>query len=50
MCIRDRVTAVLMGLLIVFAFWLATRKATAGVPGKWQAFVEILLELSLIHI
>ena len=38
------VTAVLMGLLIVFAFWLATRKATAGVPGKWQAFVEIVLE------
>ena len=28
------VTAVLMGLLIVFAFWLATRKATAGVPGR----------------
>lgn len=38
------VTAVLMGLLIVFEFWLATRKATAGVPGKWQAFVEIMLE------
>ena len=38
------VTAVLMGLLIVFTFWLATRKATAGVPGKWQAFVEIMLE------
>ena len=38
------VTAVLMGLLMVFAFWLATRKATAGVPGKWQAFVEICLE------
>ena len=38
------ITSVLMGLLIVFAFWLATRKATAGVPGKWQAFVEILLE------
>src|SRR5574343_622460 len=38
------VTSVLMGLLIVFAFWLATRKATSGVPGKWQAFVEICLE------
>ena len=38
------VTSVLMGLLIVFAFWLATRKATSGVPGKWQAFVEIGLE------
>ncbi len=38
------ITSVLMGLVIVVAFWLATRKATAGVPGKWQAFVEILLE------
>ncbi|MCW4454472.1 F0F1 ATP synthase subunit A [Flavobacterium sp. MXW15] len=38
------VTSVLMGLVMVFAFWLATRKATAGVPGKWQAFVEICLE------
>ncbi|MFT4179911.1 MAG: F0F1 ATP synthase subunit A [Thermomonas sp.] len=38
------VTAVLMGLFMVFLFWLATRKATAGVPGKWQAFVEIMLE------
>jgi len=38
------VTAVLMGLLIVFAFWMATRRPTAGVPGKWQAFVEIMLE------
>lgn len=38
------ITAVLLGLVMVFAFWLATRKATAGVPGKWQAFVEIVLE------
>lgn len=38
------ITAVLMGMLIVFAFWAATRKATSGVPGKWQAFVEICLE------
>lgn len=38
------VTSLLMGLLIVVGFWAATRKATAGVPGKWQAFVEILLE------
>ncbi|WP_043083010.1 FoF1 ATP synthase subunit a, partial [Xanthomonas sp. SHU 308] len=38
------VMSLLMGLLMVFGFWLATRKATAGVPGKWQAFVEILLE------
>jgi len=38
------ITALLMGGLMVFMFWLATRKATAGVPGKWQAFVEICLE------
>ncbi|NYZ63542.1 F0F1 ATP synthase subunit A [Luteimonas deserti] len=38
------ITAVLMGGLMVLMFWLATRKATAGVPGKWQAFVEICLE------
>jgi F-type H+-transporting ATPase subunit a len=37
-------TSIVVGLLMVFAFWLATRKATAGVPGKWQAFVEIVLE------
>ncbi len=34
----------LTGLVMVFGFWLATRKATSGVPGKWQAFVEICLE------
>ncbi|MCD9126902.1 F0F1 ATP synthase subunit A [Luteimonas fraxinea] len=38
------ITALLMGGLMVFAFWMAIRKATAGVPGKWQAFVEICLE------
>lgn len=38
------ITAVLMGLFMVFLFWLAVRKPTAGVPGKWQAFVEICLE------
>ncbi len=38
------VMAVLMGLVLVFMFWVAVRKPTAGVPGKWQAFVEICLE------
>ena len=38
------VTSLLMGLLMVGMFWVATRRSTAGVPGKWQAFVEILLE------
>jgi F-type H+-transporting ATPase subunit a len=38
------VMSLLMGGLMVFMFWMATRRATAGVPGKWQAFVEICLE------
>lgn len=38
------VMSLLMGGLMVFMFWMATRRATAGVPGKWQAFVEIMLE------
>ena len=33
-----------MGLLVVFLLWLGDRRATAGVPGKMQAFVEILVE------
>jgi F-type H+-transporting ATPase subunit a len=33
-----------LGLIMCLGFWVATRKATAGVPGKWQAFVEIVLE------
>ena len=38
------VSSVVMGLFMVFIFWLATRRPTAGVPGKWQALVEIMLE------
>ena len=38
------VSSLAMGLLITFLFWAGTRRATAGVPGKWQAFVEIMLE------
>jgi len=37
-------TSALLGLVMCFSFWLATRRATAGVPGRWQAFVEIVLE------
>jgi F-type H+-transporting ATPase subunit a len=37
-------TSLVVGLGMVFAFWRATRKATAGVPGRWQAFVEIVLD------
>jgi F-type H+-transporting ATPase subunit a len=36
--------SVLTGLLALGLFWLAARKATAGVPGKGQAFVEMVVE------
>lgn len=36
--------SLVLGGIMYLMFWAATRKATAGVPGKWQAFVEILLE------
>ncbi len=44
-----------LGLLAVFLLWLGARAATSGVPGRWQAAVEMLYELvdnqakSVIH-
>ncbi len=38
------VMSVLLGLLTLALFHSAARKATAGVPGKWQAFVEMVVE------
>src|SRR6185503_8870841 len=32
------------GLLFVGSFWIAARKATTGVPGKFQNFVEGMVE------
>ena len=41
----DSVTVSLaLGAMFCLWFWLKARKATAGVPGKGQAFVEIVLE------
>jgi len=37
-------TSFVLGILFAGAFWLAARKATAGVPGPWQNFVEMVLE------
>jgi F-type H+-transporting ATPase subunit a len=41
--------SVIVGLLVgglgLFFFWLAARKATSGVPGRWQAAVEIMIEM-----
>ena len=39
------VVNVLLGALICFVLWLAARKAHAGVPGRFQAAVEILVEM-----
>lgn len=34
----------LVGILGLWLLWLAARKATAGVPGRWQAAIELLIE------
>lgn len=39
------VFSVLMGLLGVWLLWLGARRATSGVPGRFQAAVEILVEM-----
>jgi len=37
--------ALLVGAIGCFVLWLAARKATSGVPGRFQAAVEILVEM-----
>ena len=37
--------ALVIGAIGCFVLWLAARKATAGVPGRFQAAVEILVEM-----
>ncbi|HVE52375.1 MAG TPA: F0F1 ATP synthase subunit A [Ramlibacter sp.] len=37
--------AILLGVLGCFFLWKAARKATSGVPGRFQAAVEILVEM-----
>ena len=39
------IVSVLVGFLGVFVFWLAARKATSGVPGRFQAAVEMMVEM-----
>ena len=36
---------ILLGAIGCFLLWRAARKATSGVPGRFQAAVEILFEL-----
>lgn len=37
--------ALILGFLGIFVLWLAARKATSGVPGRFQAAVELLVEM-----
>jgi F-type H+-transporting ATPase subunit a len=37
--------SIVMGVLGCFLLWRAARKATSGVPGRFQAAVEILVEM-----
>jgi F-type H+-transporting ATPase subunit a len=37
--------SIMLGVVGCFVLWLAARKATAGVPGRFQAAVEILVEM-----
>jgi F-type H+-transporting ATPase subunit a len=37
--------SIVIGLITVFMLWLAARKATSGVPGRFQGFVELLVEM-----
>ncbi len=36
--------SVLLGIVTIGLFYSVSRKATSGVPGKWQAFVEMVVE------
>ena len=36
--------AVTLGILFAGSFWFAARRATVGVPGPWQNFVELMVE------
>ena len=37
--------SIILGLLTVFILWRAARKATSGVPGRFQGCVEVLVEM-----
>ncbi len=39
------VISTLLGLLTIFVLWRAARGATAGVPGRFQAAVELMVEM-----
>jgi len=37
--------SVAMGAIVIFFLWLAARRATAGVPGRFQSFVEMIVDM-----
>ena len=37
--------SVVLGLLFVFVFWPIARRANSGIPRRWQAFVELCIEM-----
>ena len=39
------IVAAVLGVVGCFVMWLAARKATAGVPGRFQAAVEMMFEM-----
>jgi len=39
------VVSSILGILVCFVLWRAARQATAGVPGRFQAAVEMLVEM-----
>jgi F-type H+-transporting ATPase subunit a len=39
------VVNIILGIFVSWVLWSAARKATAGVPGRFQAAVEILVEM-----
>ena len=47
--------SILMGILGSFVLYKAARKATSGVPGRFQAFIEMVVEMvdnqakSIVH-
>jgi F-type H+-transporting ATPase subunit a len=47
--------SVSMGVIALLLMWMAARKATSGVPGRFQAFVEMIVEMvedqskSIVH-
>ncbi|MBS7457993.1 F0F1 ATP synthase subunit A [Coralloluteibacterium stylophorae] len=42
--VDSMVMSVVLGLVAIGIFWLAARRATVGVPGKFQAFIEIVIQ------